>query len=180
MKYKVIKSAAHNFGHSFVSLMNYGADDYVMSHLIRAALATGERELRVDLLSGMAEPATLLTPPVRASLEAYVAWLPQLLASHRVTPGAIRAGTMRLLLKIERASDDIGFQGHVELPFECEVRLVDDRGRTHVGRTHGFWSADKQDPPPSHGNRASDATRTRATPRLRLARPWWKFWARAA
>ena len=48
MKYKVISSAAHNFGHSFVSLMNYGPDDYVMQYLADAALESGASELFVD------------------------------------------------------------------------------------------------------------------------------------
>ena len=54
MKYKVIKSAAHNFGHSFVSLMNYRGDDYVMSHLARLVVETGRSEVSVDLMTGQA------------------------------------------------------------------------------------------------------------------------------
>ncbi|AWY00274.1 hypothetical protein A8139_09885 [Marinomonas primoryensis] len=33
MKYKNIKSAIHNFGHSFVSLMNYVDEDYVIDEI---------------------------------------------------------------------------------------------------------------------------------------------------
>jgi hypothetical protein len=40
MKYKVIKSAAHNFARSFASGLNWAESDYVMSHLLRAAIAT--------------------------------------------------------------------------------------------------------------------------------------------
>ena len=79
MKYKVIKSAAHNFGHSFVSLMNYRGDDYVMSHLARLVVETGHTELSVDLLSGRGQPSALLWGPIRASVAVYVAWLPSLL-----------------------------------------------------------------------------------------------------
>jgi hypothetical protein len=36
MKYKTIRAAAHNFGHSFVSLTNWVGDDYAMNHLARS------------------------------------------------------------------------------------------------------------------------------------------------
>jgi len=84
MKYKVLKSAAHNFGHSFVSLMNYRAGDYVMSHLARRALEVQAPELRIDLLTGTAEPASLLIPPVRESLALRIPWFPQLRAYAKV------------------------------------------------------------------------------------------------
>lgn len=57
MKYKTLKSAAHNFGHSFASGLNWRDNDYVMTHLARAVVASGEVELDVDLLSGQARPA---------------------------------------------------------------------------------------------------------------------------
>jgi hypothetical protein len=45
MKYKNLKSVAHNFGHSFTSDMNYAEDDFVMSHLARSAIRTGSTEM---------------------------------------------------------------------------------------------------------------------------------------
>ena len=96
MKYKVIKSAAHNFGHSFVSLMNYRGDDYVMSHLARLVVETGCSELSVDLMTGRAEPRALLWGPVGASVAAHVRWFPDLLASQQVDPAVVRIATMKV------------------------------------------------------------------------------------
>jgi len=180
MKYKVIKSVAHNFGHSFVSLMNYRADDYVMSYLVRAALASGQAELRIDLTTGQASPQALLTPPVRESVASYVAWLPKLLQSHRVRPDAVISASMILHLALGRVSDDIGFKNHVEVPFECLVTLVDDRGREHIGRTTGWWSAHKGGPPPLTSTFGRSPNAKRAIGQGITARPWWKFWAQAA
>ena len=180
MKYKVIKSAAHNLGHSFTSAMNYGPDDYVMSYLVRAALASGQEELQVDLLSGVAGPPALLDGPLVASVARYREWLPKLVASHSVRPEAVVAAGMTLRIGIQRASDDIGFRGHVEVPYECVVTLTDDRGKEHVGGTRGWWSAHRDGPPPLV--REWPHPRTSAAPRARPrgTRPWWKFWARAA
>src|SRR5262245_34963390 len=70
-RYKVLKSVAHNFAHSFVSLMNYAEDDYVMCHLIRAASQTSTRILRVDVLKGTWSPVELVPEPVAKSLTHY-------------------------------------------------------------------------------------------------------------
>ena len=35
MKYRILKSVAHNFSQSFVSYMNYFDDDYVIEDLLR-------------------------------------------------------------------------------------------------------------------------------------------------
>ena len=72
MKYKVLKSAAHNFGRSFASSLNWRGNDYVMSHLARAVVTSGEVELSVDLLSGQAKPTPLLEGPVQASVTDYI------------------------------------------------------------------------------------------------------------
>lgn len=138
MKYKQIKSAAHNYAHSFVSSMNYVGDDDVIGHLARAAVASGEPELRADLLTGDASPPALLTEPVKASLEWYVPWLDGLLRSHGADIDAVREATMRVRFDLTRVSDGRGFPGDAMLPFECEVEITDDRGIVHVGTVREF------------------------------------------
>ena len=64
MKYKAIRSAAHNFGASFVSGLNCARGDQVMNDLMRAAVSSGVSELSVDLLTGRAGPVALVSPPV--------------------------------------------------------------------------------------------------------------------
>ena len=131
MKYKRIKSAAHNYAHSFVSSMNWRGDDYVTRHLARAAVASGEPELRVDLLTGDAKPSALLTEPVQSSLEWYVPWLDGLLRSHGADIDAVREATMRLRFDLSRLN--VPGLTPTEVPFECEVEITDDRGIVHVG-----------------------------------------------
>jgi len=148
MKYKVIKSTAHNFGHSFVSLMNYRGDDYVMSHLARLVVETGESTLSVDLLSGQAAPAPLLWGPVRASVAAYVTWLPTLLESQQIDPSIIRTATMTLAFRPNDRFASSGFAAAWEIPFECVITLQDDRGLMHEGRVRDYWMVDDSTVPP--------------------------------
>jgi hypothetical protein len=149
VKYKVLKSAAYNFGRSFASSLNWRGNDYVMSHLARAAVASGEVELNVDLLSGRAQPPSLLAEPVQASVADYVRWLPDLLRSQRVSPEAIRAATMRVRFQPERRVDMNGEVGGWTIPYECVVRLTDDHGKVHQGRLVGHWSVDNFNVSPS-------------------------------
>jgi hypothetical protein len=141
MKYKVIKGVAHDFGHSFVSLTNYMADDYVMDRLASAALASGEPELRVDLLTGDAEPAALVVPLVRASLDTFAAWLPGKLGEHGVRRESVREATMRIQFDLPRLAVDGA--ARVTVPFECVVEITDDRGIIHVGTVRDTWAAQR-------------------------------------
>lgn len=125
MKYKALKSAAHNFGHSFASGLNWRGNDYVMSHLARAVVTSGEVELSVDLLSGRAQPAPLVTAPVQESVAHYVRWFPDLLRSHRIEPEAVRVATMRIRFQPERQVHVTEGMGGWTIPFECVVSLTE-------------------------------------------------------
>lgn len=142
MKHKHIKSAAHNFAHSFTSLMNYGVENHVMSYLAHAAATSGEPELRVDLLSGAAEPAPLLTEPVRRSIDGYVRHFPAHLQSMNVSVDALRRATLRVRFDLERRSESARYRGAVRIPFEGSVEVEDDRGVVHVGTVRDEWLGD--------------------------------------
>lgn len=148
MKYKALKSAAHNFGHSFASGLNWYGNDYVMSHLARAVVSSGEVELNVDLLSGRAQPAPLLTAPVQESVAAYVRRLPDLLRSQRIEPAAVRLATMRVRFRPERQVHLTEGMGGWRIPFECVVSLTDDHGKVHQGRLVDVWPVDNFNVPP--------------------------------
>jgi hypothetical protein len=142
MKYKAIKSAAHNFGDSFASGLNYAAGDYIMSHLARRVLACGRTEMTVDLMTGEAGPAELVAPPVEQSIAGRVGRLPRWLASQRIDPGAIRAGRMRIAFDPSRCTTAAPTDGYAirDIPFDCWVEIVDDRDRTHAAHFRRWWS----------------------------------------
>lgn len=144
MKYKAIKGVAHDFGHSFVSLTNYMAGDYVMDRLASAALASGQPELRVDLLTGDAEPAALVVPLVRASVDTFVAWFPGKLGEHGVRRESVREATMSIRFDLVRLAVDASRR--IKVPFECVVEITDDRGIIHVGTVRDGWSIDMPAP----------------------------------
>jgi hypothetical protein len=142
MKYKAIKGAAHNYAHSFVSLMNYGPDNYVMSYLAHAAATSGEPELRVDLLTGAAEPPALLTAPVLRSIDGYVRWFPRHLESMNISLEAIRRATLRVRFDLEGRGASMQYPASVLYPFEGSVEVEDDRGKVHLGTVRDEWLGD--------------------------------------
>ena len=143
MRYHTIRSVAHNFGQSFVSLTNYLDDDYVIGHLARAAAASRQAELRVDLLTGDAGPAALLTPAVKSSLDWYVAWLPGLLRTEGVPVHSLREAEMRVRFDLSRLASPA--LARVMVPFECVVELTDDRGVVHAGTVRDAWPVETRE-----------------------------------
>jgi hypothetical protein len=141
VKYKTLKSAAHNFGSSFASTLNFAAGDYIMSHLARRALASGQTEMSVDILTGGASPSELVGPPVGDSIADRVRWFPTLLASQRIDPTVIREARMRLVFDTARCTAPEPTKGFAvcEVPFDCWVTLLDDRGRTHAAHFRRRW-----------------------------------------
>ena len=144
MKYKVLGSAAHNFAHSFVSRMNYHVSDYVVGHALRAALRSGDPELRVDLLTGAAEPGSLLPPGVAIPLGWYVARFPHHVRSHGAGMHGVREARMRLRFDEERLRRlrQADAPARLMVPFECSVEIVDDRGKVHVGVVRESWQSE--------------------------------------
>ncbi len=126
-------------GHSFTSLMNYRGDDYVMGHLLRRAREVGEGTLIVDLLTGHAAPASLLTREVAASVASYAEWFPKQLAHEGTGMEYVRSAHMTVTfdLKVERPSRHA--PDCIESPYVCRVEIEDDRGKAWVAELRDWW-----------------------------------------
>jgi hypothetical protein len=139
MKYKVIKSAAHNFARSFASGLNWAESDSVMSHLLRAAIATRTEKYHIDLTTGTLAPSAGVSAGVRAAIGSQALRLPDLLRSQRLDPSRLSQPTMSVQFDIDGASM---FEppGEYEAAFTCTVELLDDHGVVHRGCVSGRWS----------------------------------------
>jgi hypothetical protein len=118
MKYKHLPSALHNFGHSFVSLMNYVNDEYVVDVLERLAREDPRREVEIDFKNGLTDPRTVAeNETVSKSMRYWHDWLPKRLASQGIEPVAIL--DLRLRFRITRMGNEV------------IVQAQDDRGKQH-------------------------------------------------
>lgn len=90
MKYKNIKSFAHNFTHSFISWENR-VDGCVVIEVLKevARRLSGER-LVITWIPECSPSEYGFPPSVITSIERYRKWLSELAASHDVELGCIR------------------------------------------------------------------------------------------
>lgn len=140
-KYKVLKSVAHNLGHSFLSDMNAVSPGWtiVPEILYQVAKAQGEQHIAVDFLSGEIDPPSLRTPEVAESIANYQRQLPSLVESQGAAMEMVHGVTLNIEFRFDEPRHS-RYDPEVELPsFECEVVIVDDRGSRHIGRPKKWW-----------------------------------------
>ena len=118
MKYRHLPSALHNFGHSFVSLMNYVDDRYVVDVLEEIARDEPDHEVEINFTSGQTAPMRVgENDTVAKSIRYWQEWLPKLLASQAVDPAAV--DQVRVRLRLTRVGREV------------IVEAADDRGKQH-------------------------------------------------
>jgi len=118
MKYRVLKSSAHNFSHSFVSYTNYVDDGYVIDDLRQLARkANGERISIYWIPESKVQKS--LPQRVLKSIANYKAWLPKHFQNSGADLKAVREFQTDIFLKANKQ-------------IAVEARLLDDRGKEHI------------------------------------------------
>lgn len=118
MKYRVLKSIAHNFSHSFVSFMNYVDDGYVIDDLRQLARRANGERISIHWIPD-SERQGPLPQRVLKSIAHYKARLPDLVSSSGASVEAIREFRTDIFLKPGKQ-------------IAVEAYLLDDRGKEHV------------------------------------------------
>jgi hypothetical protein len=143
MKYKNIKSVAHNIGHSFLSDMNAvmsGSRYTIVPELLfRASEREHVREVRINLLTGEIQPESIALPEVQEAVGHYVRGLAELLISQNVSLDAVTGAVLVIQFDYSRQRQ-ARYQPEVLIPeFACEVEITDDRGEIHRGHPNNWW-----------------------------------------
>jgi hypothetical protein len=84
MKFKLIKSMAHNWTHSFMSGMNWVDGDYVFEDMHKLARERPGQKVVITWLPERQEELFALTPRIRESLKHYRKGLPEHLSCTRL------------------------------------------------------------------------------------------------
>lgn len=116
MKYKNIDSAIHNFGHSFMSGMNFVDDDHVM-YEVEAVVRKEPHELWINFSTGEISPMGHYSKRLRKSVAQYQEDLGNYLLRSNVDPSALNNVTLH-----HRLTRSGG---------ESVMLAVDDRGVEH-------------------------------------------------
>jgi hypothetical protein len=156
-KVKVLKGVAHNVGSSFTSLMNYAADDYSMGHILRFARESGINTLTIDLLNGRGSPERLLKEPICELPNRYSKMFLRLVESAGSDRTLIQSAMLTLAydLRLNRSSP---IPGEPQTAYNCDVSIVDIRGRDYSAHFNGWWFIERMEV-----NR----------PTFRSAHKWW-------
>ena len=93
VKYKNIDSAIHNFGHSFMSGMNYFDDDHVM-YEVEALVRKEPHEVWINFSNGDISPKGEYSGRLLKSVAHYREWLDEHLRRHKVDPAAVKNVTL--------------------------------------------------------------------------------------
>ena len=143
MKYKNIKSVAHNLGHSFLSDMNAsgvgGGYTIVPELLFAAAESARAPEVRIDLIARTVSPHSLASAVVQDSVSNYARMLFRLCADQNVDAPAIRSATIAIAFDYSRTRCTKYDPVVCIQEFDCTVEIVDDRGVLHQARSDHWW-----------------------------------------
>jgi len=120
MKYKVIKSFAHDFTDSFMSLMNYFDDDYVVDELRTYVADLPKRTLTIQWKPIRLDDTSGCSPRIQASRQHYQTWLPQLAAAMSLDYDRLTEITTVLCFRTGG--------------LYATTTIVDDRGTTHTAK----------------------------------------------
>ena len=120
MKYKVLKSIAHNFSHSFMSGMNYVDDGHVVHDLLAMVREAEGQRVSIDWISDSVREQAF-PARVKKSIALYKEWLPKHVEDAGGSIESIREFRTEVFVKRNKQ-------------IAAEAHLVDDRGKKYVVR----------------------------------------------
>lgn len=137
-KHKVLKSVAHNVADSFVSLMNWGGDDYVMGVLLTNAYDTGVCEYFIDFISG-AHSDVFLKKQLKHVVEHYSKMFWGNIESQGATKEFVKSARLEVSFNLAKTRPVYGSSKSKESPYSCKVMLIDDKAVDHGVVLTGWW-----------------------------------------
>jgi len=137
-KYRQLKSIAHNYTDSFLSLENYTSDchEQCIKKLIITMYAHHLNEVRFNIFNMQPDPDFEYDMQLRIFFSQYKTFLPWLLKKHGLTNRYINQASMRFAVEFPDASLLDGIKGCVTVPFTCSTTLIDDKNRSHEALLH--------------------------------------------
>jgi len=140
-KYKVLKSVAHNLGHSFLSDMNTvdRFKTFIPQVLRDIAEEKGVATVEVDFMERSVSPAVFRRPDTEEAVGVYHDKLRRLVNDQGASWSMIDKARLRLQFDLAHSHTAEGSRSR-RPEFICEVEIVDDRGKIHVGAPQNWWN----------------------------------------
>jgi hypothetical protein len=137
--HKVLKSVSHNFGHSFVSLMNYVKTDYFLGVLLKQMRKTKLNRLEVDILNDKSKPEKLLTRKILPTIKRYNKYFPELVTSSGSSMEFVESANMTIEFDLTVSRISSIDNTSIENPYICAITIVDKNGKEYKTEQKGWW-----------------------------------------
>jgi hypothetical protein len=136
--HKALKGIVHSFVLSFTSTLIYFEHDYVMGHIVTAALRTGATELKANILTGHIESSPLSTYWVKESIKSYVRRFNNIVILSNSSLEFIRSADFTIT--VDPTIKRLNIYTHSpEFPFTCTLRIIDDRDKIYSYTLKDWW-----------------------------------------
>ena len=140
--HKTLISISHNFGHSFVSLMNYMETDYFLGLLLTEMQKTGLNKLEVDILNNKSKPKELLTRKILKSIRYWTKWFPKLVKDSGSSIDFVKSAKMTIKFNLTLNRPYPYDSRFTESPYVYEIKIIDDKGKEYLKEQKGWWFSD--------------------------------------
>ncbi|MBK5446901.1 hypothetical protein [Peribacillus sp. TH24] len=136
-KLKLLKSIGHNTVHSYLSLMNYRDNEYVVEHLYNIAKDKSIDSIIVDILEGSIQPKTFEIPVIKQSLDDLRKDFERLLTGANIPLDNVYSAKAIIVFDLKNphkgASD-------AELEkYNCLVEIIDINQKSHKITVKEWW-----------------------------------------
>jgi hypothetical protein len=139
MKYKNLKSVAHNLGHAFFSSMNYRGSDYIIEYLYKKAKEINKSDVIIDYLNEIIEPAEFRITEVLESLHNYREYLTRELNSQKCSIDYVKEIKMYINFDLSNIIFHESINNLELAVYKCKVEIIDDRNKVHIGIVPEWW-----------------------------------------
>lgn len=145
-KYKNIKSAIHNWAHSFLSIENFDEKGYFLKELYEAVKSKGSEDVTIDVLAEELLPTEVQTDRLKTFIKRCRDSLFKQLQCQNVEPQMISSVSLKLrydfsvpLAKVEGYSFRDPWKAPEAATYSTEIVAVDDRGIVHRSTLVEWW-----------------------------------------
>lgn len=130
-KLKLLRSIGHNTVHSYLSLMNYVEDDYMINYLHKHAKANDNDSINIDILNEAITPAAISHSIITESLFDLRTDFLRLLEVEGLDVTDVVSATVNL--KFLKTNENIGRH------YDCIVEIVDKNQKVHSIIVKEWW-----------------------------------------
>ena len=136
-KLKLLKSIGHNTVHSYLSLMNYRDNGYVIEHLYNIAKEKNTEIIVIDILGRSIKPEAFKIPFVKGSLNDLWKDFESHLKGENIPLDNVKSATVTIVFNFIKPH--IGLSGNELETYDCLVEIIDENEKSYKINVKEWW-----------------------------------------